>query len=221
MRSTAPAIASAPPLISASLVLVGKSTASPVGAFRPAVPISSARSIRPKPGRIRPPRKRPSASRASTVTAVPTITTSAGRGAPLREHAVARADQRDPAVDAEPVRVVVAVGHAARRGADARPSAARRPRSRAAPRRGAGCPRRRRRCRACSTAPAGLPLGSRRGRRSPRGRPRRARAAAAPGCGAAYSAHLRRVLPTSMARKLMAARRLRSSCPSLAARRSR
>ena len=40
MRSTAPASASAPPLISASLVLVGKSTASPVGAFRPAVPIS-------------------------------------------------------------------------------------------------------------------------------------------------------------------------------------
>ena len=35
IRSTAPAIASAPPLISASLVLVGKSTTSPVGTCRP------------------------------------------------------------------------------------------------------------------------------------------------------------------------------------------
>ena len=82
LRSTAPAIAFAPPLISASLVLVGNSTTSPVGTFRPAVPISSACSISPKPGRISPPRKRPSASIASTVTAVPTITTSAGRGGP-------------------------------------------------------------------------------------------------------------------------------------------
>ena len=41
----APAIALAPPLISASLVLVGKSTTSPVGTFSPAVPISSARSM--------------------------------------------------------------------------------------------------------------------------------------------------------------------------------
>jgi len=71
-----------PPLISASLVLVGKVRTSPVGTFRPAVPDSIAFSISPKPGRISPPRKRPSASSASTVTAVPTITTSAGRGGP-------------------------------------------------------------------------------------------------------------------------------------------
>ena len=81
-RSMAPAMALVPPLINASLVLVGKSTTSPVGTFRPAVPISSARCMRPKPGMIRPPRNRPSASSASTVTAVPTITTIAGRGAP-------------------------------------------------------------------------------------------------------------------------------------------
>ena len=43
------------------------------------------------------------------MTAVPTMTTSAGRGAASREHAMAGADQRDPAVDAEPVRMVVAV----------------------------------------------------------------------------------------------------------------
>jgi CheY-like chemotaxis protein len=49
-RSMAPAIAWAPPLISASLVLVGKSTTSPVGTFRPAVPISSARSMSAEAG---------------------------------------------------------------------------------------------------------------------------------------------------------------------------
>ena len=96
-RSIAPAIALAPPLIKASLVLVGKSTTSPVGNFRPAVPISSALSIRPKPGRISPPRKRPSASIASTVAAVPIITTSAGRGGPAassRARAPTSATQR-------------------------------------------------------------------------------------------------------------------------------
>ena len=116
MRSTAPAIASEPPLMSASLVLVGKSTASPVGALRPAVPISRARSIRPKPGRIRPPRKRPLPSRASIVTAVPTITTSAGRGVPRASSRWRAPIMRDPAVDAEAVGMVVAVGHAAGRG---------------------------------------------------------------------------------------------------------
>jgi hypothetical protein len=39
LRSMAPAMALAPPLISASLVLVGKSTTSPVGTRRPAVPM--------------------------------------------------------------------------------------------------------------------------------------------------------------------------------------
>ena len=150
MRSTAPAIASAPPLISASLVLVGNSTASPVGAFSPAVPISSARSIRPKPGRIRPPRKLP----------VGVEGIDGDRGADhddedrprraARQDAMARADQRDPAVDAEPRRVVVAVASRRTRKRRSRPSAARRPRSRAALRCGGGCPRRRRCCRACS-----------------------------------------------------------------------
>jgi hypothetical protein len=59
LRSMAPAMASVPPLIKASLVLVGKSRTSPVGTFRPAVPLSRARYIKPKPGRIKPPRKWP------------------------------------------------------------------------------------------------------------------------------------------------------------------
>ena len=79
MRSTAPAMAKVPPLVSASLVLVGNSTTSPVGTRRPAVPDSRARSMMPCPGRMRPPRKWPLASMASTVTAVPTITTTSGR----------------------------------------------------------------------------------------------------------------------------------------------
>jgi CubicO group peptidase (beta-lactamase class C family) len=82
MRSIAPAMAKVPPLVSASLVLVGNSRTSPVGTCRPAVPLSSARSMMPWPGRMKPPRKRPSASTASTVTAVPTITTTIGRGLP-------------------------------------------------------------------------------------------------------------------------------------------
>ena len=112
MRSTAPAIACAPPLISASLVLVGKSTASPVGAFKPAVPISSARSIRPKPGRISPPRKRPSASSAIDGDRGTDHHHQRRPRRALPEHVVARADERGPAVRAQPVRVVVAVRHA-------------------------------------------------------------------------------------------------------------
>ena len=178
MRSTAPAIASAPPLISASLVLVGKSTASPVGAFSPAVPISSARSIRPKPGRIRPPRKRPlGVERVDRHRGADHHDQRRPRRA-AREHAVARADQRHPAVDAEPVRVVVAVGHAARPRARAHdPARLDVPELEllldAAPHALAGDDaaehaRRRRQVAA---------IRSRRGRRSSRGRPRRAPAA--------------------------------------------
>ena len=75
-------MASVPPLIKASLVLVGKSRTSPVGTFRPAVPLSSARYIKPNPGMIKPPRKCPFSSTASTVTAVPTITANTGGGDP-------------------------------------------------------------------------------------------------------------------------------------------
>ena len=82
MRSTAPAMAKVPPLVRASLVLVGNDRTSPVGTCRPAVPDSSARSMMPWPGNISPPRKRPCASMASTVTAVPTITTTSGRAGP-------------------------------------------------------------------------------------------------------------------------------------------
>ena len=84
MRSQAPAMAKVPPLVSASLVLVGNSTTSPVGTCSPAVPDSSARSMMPWPGRISPPRKRPCWSMASTVTAVPTITRMMGRAGPRR-----------------------------------------------------------------------------------------------------------------------------------------
>jgi hypothetical protein len=101
-RSMAPAMACAPPLIRASLVLVGKSTTSPVGTFSPAVPISSALQHQAEAGQDQPPRKRPSASSASTVTAVPTITTSAGRGVPAASTR-ARPDQRHPAVGTQAV----------------------------------------------------------------------------------------------------------------------
>ncbi len=57
MRWTAPAMAKVPPLVRASLVLVGKSRTSPVGTCRPAVPDSSARSMMPWPGKIMPPQK--------------------------------------------------------------------------------------------------------------------------------------------------------------------
>ena len=56
----------------------------------PAVPWASERSIRPIPGRMSPPRKRPSASSVSMVVAVPAITTTAADGhrkrAPIRAH---------------------------------------------------------------------------------------------------------------------------------------
>mmetsp|Transcript_5881 Transcript_5881/g.23202 ORF Transcript_5881/g.23202 Transcript_5881/m.23202 type:complete len:269 (-) Transcript_5881:139-945(-) len=81
-RSTAPVIAKVPPVVRASEVLVGKSRTSPVGTRRPAVPPSSARSMMPWPGRIRPPRNCPSLDSASTVTAVPIITTSTGPSKP-------------------------------------------------------------------------------------------------------------------------------------------
>ena len=84
MRSHAPAMAKVPPDVSASLVLVGNSTTSPVGTCRPAVPDSSARSMMPWPGKISPPTKRPCWSIASTVTAVPTITSKIGLGGPRR-----------------------------------------------------------------------------------------------------------------------------------------
>ena len=78
MRSIAPAMAKVPPLVKASLVLVGKGCTSPVGTRKPAVPDSKARSMMPWPGRMRPPKNRPWASTASTVTAVPTMTTTIG-----------------------------------------------------------------------------------------------------------------------------------------------
>ena len=90
-------IAFEPPDISASLVLVGKDLTSPVGTCSPAVPDSSARSMMPWPGRMKPPRKRPPASTASTVTAVPTITTTIGRAGPsasMRWRAPIMATQR-------------------------------------------------------------------------------------------------------------------------------
>ena len=83
MRCTAPAMAKVPPLVRASLVLVGKSRTSPVGTCSPAVPDSSARSMMPWPGRMMPPRKRPAESIASTVTAVPTMTTMQGLAGPF------------------------------------------------------------------------------------------------------------------------------------------
>ena len=83
MRCTAPAMAKVPPVVRASLVLVGKSHTSPVGTWSPAVPDSRARSMMPCPGRMMPPKKRPLVSSASTVTAVPTITTTQGRAGPL------------------------------------------------------------------------------------------------------------------------------------------
>jgi hypothetical protein len=60
------------------------------GYAQPAVPDSSARSMMPWPGRIRPPRNRPLASMASTVTAVPTITTTIGRAAPCASNGARR-----------------------------------------------------------------------------------------------------------------------------------
>ena len=64
------------------VVLVGNATTSPVGTCKPAVPDSRARNMMPWPGMMMPPKKRPDASSASTVTAVPTITTTQGLVSP-------------------------------------------------------------------------------------------------------------------------------------------
>ncbi len=215
-----------PPPISASLVLVGNSVRL-AGRHLQAGGAHLERAQHQAEARQDQPAEETSpASSASTVTAVPTITTTPHGGVRRSrppQDGCARADQRHPAVGAEARRVVVAVDDARPRPC-VRHDPARRdvPAARSAPRRARRTPRRPPRSRASRRA-AGRSAHAAFRQLVDRLEEHGAVAQRAlPGRGARYRAHLRRVLPMSMARKDTCVRPLlRCSCPTPAGPRSR